>query len=124
PGLGDDLGSQEAKDPAGVAGASGFHARRPAPARARAALIALTGQLAASIGDALGVGRATLHAYDFFKWPLLLVVVALLVGLLYRVAPSGKRSVTKWVVLTPGGAVATTSWVLVSIGFEVYANAF
>jgi membrane protein len=85
-------------------------------------LIVLTGQLAASIGDALGIGHKAIDLFGFLKWPALLVVVALLVGLLYRASPSRERSVTKWAVLTPGGAVATVSWVLVSIGFEIYAN--
>ena len=87
-------------------------------------LIALTGQLAASIADVLGIDQATLNLYGFLKWPALLAVLALLVGLLYRVSPSRERSVTRWIVLTPGGAFATVSWVLVSVAFEVYVNAF
>jgi membrane protein len=87
-------------------------------------LIVLTGQFATSIGNSLGVGQQAIDLFNFLKWPALLVVVTLLVGLLYRVSPSRERSVTNWAVLTPGGAVATLSWVLVSVGFEIYANAF
>ena len=87
-------------------------------------IIVLTGQLASSVGDALGIGEGVLDLYGFLKWPALLVVVVLLVALLYRTSPSGERSATHWRVLTPGGAVAVAAWVVVSVGFEVYVNAF
>ncbi len=87
-------------------------------------LITLTGQLAQSVGEALGIGDAVLGFYDFLKWPALLVVVTVLTGLLYRASPSGERTVTKWWVLTPGGAAAILTWMIVSIGFELYVNAF
>lgn len=87
-------------------------------------LITLTGQLAKSVGDALGIGQTVLDAYSYLKWPVLVVVVTLLVALLYRASPSGERTATKWRVLTPGGAAAVAAWVLVSVGFEVYVNLF
>jgi membrane protein len=87
-------------------------------------LITLTGQLAKSIGDALGIGKEVLDLYGVLKWPVLLFLVTLLVGLLYRASPSGKRSGTGWRVLTPGGAAAVAAWLVVSVSFEVYANAF
>jgi membrane protein len=87
-------------------------------------LIALTGELAKAIGDAFGIGDAALGIYSFVKWPALLAVLVVLVGLLYRASPSGERSATKWLVLTPGGGVAVVSWMIVSAGFEVYVNAF
>jgi membrane protein len=87
-------------------------------------LITLTGQLAKSIGDALGIGQTVLDAYSYLKWPVLLVVVTRLVALLYRASPSGERTATRWRVLTPGGAVAVLVWLIVSVGFEVYVNLF
>jgi membrane protein len=87
-------------------------------------LIVLTGRLATSIGDALGIGDQALHLFTLWKWPVLVVVVALVIGLLYSVSPRRERSVAKWIVLTPGGAIATLAWVLVSVGFEAYANTF
>jgi membrane protein len=87
-------------------------------------LIVLTGKLAESIGNALGIGSGVLGVYDFLKWPALLLVVVLLVAILYRASPSGERSATRWRVLTPGGAVGVAVWLVVSAGFDVYANAF
>ena len=87
-------------------------------------LITLTGQLASSIGDALGIGEEVLDIYGVLKWPALLVVVTLLVGLLYRASPGGERPPRKFLVLSVGGAAAVVTWMVVSIGFEVYVNAF
>ena len=87
-------------------------------------LIVLTGQLAESIGDALGIGGTALGVYAFVKWPALLVVLTLLIALLYRSSPSRERAATHWRVLTPGGAAAMAGWLIVSGGFNVYANAF
>ena len=87
-------------------------------------IIVLTGELAHSVGDALGIGEELLELYAFLKWPALLVVVALLVALLFRTSPSRERSATDWRVLTPGGAVAVVVWLVVSAGFEIYVNAF
>jgi membrane protein len=87
-------------------------------------LIILTGQLAESVGNALGTGDGVVGLYDFLKWPALLVVVTVLIALLYRSSPSRERSATHWRVLTPGGAAAIAAWLLVSGGFNLYANAF
>jgi membrane protein len=87
-------------------------------------IIVLTGQLAESVGEALGIGDELIDLYAFLKWPALLVVVILLVALLYRASPSRERSATHWRVLTPGGAVSVVVWLIVSVGFEVYVNAF
>ena len=87
-------------------------------------IIVLTGELASSVGDALGIEDELIDLYTFLKWPALLVVVTLLVALLYRASPSRERSATDWRVLTPGGAVSVVAWILVSVGFEIYVNAF
>jgi membrane protein len=87
-------------------------------------IIVFTGELASSVGDALGVGEELIDLYGILKWPALLIVVGLLVALLYRTSPSRERSATHWRLLTPGGAVSVLAWLLVSVGFEVYVNAF
>ena len=87
-------------------------------------IIVLTGQLAESVGGALGISDQLISLYGFLKWPALLVVVTLLVALLYRASPSREREATHWRVLTPGGALSVLTWIIVSVGFEVYVNAF
>ena len=75
-------------------------------------------------GSGLGVVGDQLDLYGYLKWPVFLVVVTLIVALLYRFSPSRERTATDWRVLTPGGAVAVVAWIAVSVGFEVYADAF
>jgi membrane protein len=87
-------------------------------------IIALTGRLASSVGDAVGLEQGLVDLYGIVKWPALLLVVVVLVALLYRSSPSKERSATHWRVLTPGGAIAVGAWIVVSVAFEVYVNAF
>ena len=84
----------------------------------------MTGELARSIGEALGIGQSVIDLYSLLKWPALLLVVTLLVALLFRASPSGERSATAWHLLTPGGAAAVATWLVVWVGFEIYANSF
>ena len=123
PGVGDDLGSRAPARVARVAPAGRAHGVVPAPARDRPDIIVLTGELASSVGDALGIEDGS-SLYGFLKWPALLVVVTLLVALLYRTSPSRERSATHWRVLTPGARLRRGGLVVVSVGFEVYVNVF
>jgi membrane protein len=87
-------------------------------------LLVLTGRLASAVGDAVGLGTATVELYGVLKWPALLVIVVALVGLLYRVSPTGARPRPWWQILTPGGATAVAVWTIGSAGFEVYVDRF
>jgi membrane protein len=86
--------------------------------------IVVAGELASSIGDAIGIGKQVVTFYGILKWPLLLVVTVLVVSVLYRASPSGRRSATTWRLLTPGGAFAVAAWILLSAGFGVYTSLF
>jgi membrane protein len=87
-------------------------------------IVVVTGQLAQSIGNVVGLGDSFVNLYNILKWPALLIVVVLLVSLLYWSSPSGERPVSYLRILTPGGAAAVFCWLLVSAGFEIYANTF
>jgi membrane protein len=90
------------------------------------ALLALviTGEVASAIGDAVGLEHEIVTLYEIFKWPVLLLVVLLVVSVLYRASPSGRRSATTWRLLTPGGTFAVAAWILLSAGYAVYTNLF
>lgn len=80
--------------------------------------LALTGPLARSVGDAIGVGDAAVTAWSIAKWPVLLaMVMAMLAGLFY-VSPNVRLHRLRW--LTPGGAVALITWAVTSAGFALY----
>ena len=56
------------------------------------------------------------------SWLILLALVAVGIGMLYRFGPSRAPATWKWV--TPGSILATLLWVLASIAFSIYAAKF
>ncbi len=83
--------------------------------------VVLSGGLAHKAGDLVGLGSAAVTAWNYAKWPVLLVVVGVLFALLYWASPNAKRG-PRWV--TPGGILALVIWIAASGGFAVYIAAF
>jgi membrane protein len=84
--------------------------------------IVVTGPLAESIGDAIGVGDSAVTAWNIAKWPVIVVVVMAMFAVLYYVAPNVRQPGLR--IVTPGGVVAVLGWLLVSAGFGVYVANF
>lgn len=61
-------------------------------------------------------------ALKWLRWPLLLIVLALALALLYRFGPTRKKPQWRWI--TVGSAVASIAWVLASAAFSYYAANF
>lgn len=81
--------------------------------------VVVTGDLARRLGGALHLAGPTVSAWRGLRWPLLLVVAATLVLVLFRSGPRGTRSLRS---IAPGGAVAVALWLLVSAGFAAYTS--
>jgi len=73
------------------------------------------------VADALRLGDAFKWTWWLLQWPLVLVLVATAIGLVYYFAPDAEQD---WVWITPGSIVATLLWVLVSLVFRVYVSYF
>ncbi|WP_182084056.1 YihY/virulence factor BrkB family protein [Aureimonas sp. ME7] len=58
----------------------------------------------------------------FLRWPILLVVVAAGLSVVYRMGPS--RTTARWRWVSWGAVVAAVLWVIFSIGFSFYAQNF
>lgn len=56
------------------------------------------------------------------RWPILLVIVAVGISIMFRYGPS--RTKAKWRWVTPGAGLAAIVWVLFSIAFSFYATNF
>ena len=80
--------------------------------------LVLTGSLANAVGDALGVGKNAVSAWEIAKWPVMLLVVITTFALLYYVAPNVRQPKLRW--LTPGGVLGALIWVIASAGFGLY----
>jgi membrane protein len=84
--------------------------------------VVLTGPLAQSIGDIVGLGSAAVTAWDIAKWPVLILVVAFMIALLYYATPNVKHPKFQWV--SPGSILAVVVWILASALFAFYVANF
>ncbi len=62
------------------------------------------------------------HALAWLRWPIILVVVALFLALLYRFGPS--RAKARWQWVSWGSAFAAIAWLIVSLAFSWYVANF
>jgi membrane protein len=82
----------------------------------------LTGSLARQAGDVIGLGSTAVTVWDIAKWPVLLVIVSLMFGILYYFSPNVKQPGFRWV--SPGGVLAVVLWILASAVFAFYVANF
>jgi membrane protein len=84
--------------------------------------IVVTGPLARSIGDVIGLGETAVTIWSIAKWPVIVLVVMGMFAVLYYVAPNVRQPRLRWV--TPGGVVAVLAWLVASAGFALYVSNF
>src|SRR3954452_6941460 len=89
---------------------------------ASALAVVLTGPLARSVGDVVGLGSTFVTVWGIAKWPLLVIVVSFIISLLYWAGPNVKQPGFPWV--TPGGILAVLLWIVVSALFAFYVANF
>jgi membrane protein len=89
---------------------------------ASAFAVVVTGPLAERVGKLLGIGGAAVTAWDIVKWPVLIVVVALMFSILYYASPNVRQPGFRWV--TPGAILAVVVWIVASAAFGVYVANF
>jgi membrane protein len=84
--------------------------------------VVLTGALASQVGKVIGLGSTAVQIWDIAKWPMLLIVVAVILAILYYVSPNVRQPGFVWV--TPGGLLAVVVWVVASAAFALYVSQF
>jgi membrane protein len=82
----------------------------------------VSGPLAEAIGGAVGLGGAAVTAFQWGKWPVLLIVVMIMLAILYFASPNAKLPGFKWI--SPGSVVAVLIWILASVLFAFYVANF
>jgi membrane protein len=83
--------------------------------------LVISGPLATAVGEALGLGDAAVTAWQFGKWPVMLLLVLLILHVLYYASPNAQVR-KKWV--SPGAALTLVVWIVASIGFAFYVANF
>jgi membrane protein len=86
-------------------------------------LVALAGVVVIPAALAVvGLGATTELLIRWLRWPVLLVIVALFLALLYRYGPS--RHAARWRWVSWGAGFASVSWIIVSVAFSWYVQHF
>jgi membrane protein len=86
------------------------------------AAVVLSGPVVDAVGRALGLGSAVTTVWNIAKWPVIVVLVALMVAVLYYSTPNVRLRGFKWV--SPGAAVAILVWAVASALFAFYVANF
>lgn len=84
--------------------------------------LVFTGPLAQRTGEFLHLGSGFVRVWDIAKWPLVVLVIALMFALLYWAAPNARQGGWRWI--TPGCLLAVLIWLIASAGFALYAANF
>ena len=85
-------------------------------------MLVVSGPLAQSIGDQIGLGDQAVQVWNIAKWPVMVVAVMLIVAILYYATPNVKQPKFRWISI--GAAVAILIWMLAAAGFAFYVANF
>jgi membrane protein len=77
--------------------------------------------LAEKIADMMGLGPVFTWSWKILQWPIVFVLVATAVALVYYFAPDAEQD---WTWITPGSVLATLLWVVASLAFRFYVTNF
>jgi membrane protein len=84
--------------------------------------LVVSGPVAQALGDAIGLGDASVTAWKVLKWPVMLGIVVVMVAVLYHSTPNVRQPRFRWVSV--GATVAILVWVLASVAFGFYVGNF
>jgi len=77
--------------------------------------------LAERLGHTTGWGAPFEWTWLLLQWPLVFMLVATGIGLVYYVGPDADQD---WVWITPGALAATVLWLVISLLFKIYVANF
>ncbi|TDT81525.1 membrane protein [Arthrobacter sp. AG258] len=83
-----------------------------------AAMLVLSGPVAESVGNLIGLGGAFLTVWNIAKWPVMLVLITVAIAILYYATPNVKQPKFRW--MSMGSAIALVVFLLASLAFGFY----
>jgi membrane protein len=89
---------------------------------ATAVAVVVTGPVAGKVGKLIGMGGTAVTVWDIAKWPVLVLIVALMFSILYYAAPNVRQPGLRWV--SPGAAIAVIAWMIASGLFGIFVANF
>lgn len=87
-----------------------------------ALMLVVSGPVATSIGNTIGLGSTVLTVWSIAKWPVILVLVIVTVAILYYSTPNVKQPKFHWISV--GAVFAILVWILASVAFGFYVSNF
>jgi membrane protein len=85
-------------------------------------LLFLSGPIAQSVADAIGLGSTGLTVWSIVKWPIVLVLAITLIAVLYYATPNVRQPTFRWVSI--GSVVALVAMVVAGLAFGFYVANF
>jgi membrane protein len=85
-------------------------------------MLVLSGPVVDAVGQAIGLGETALTVWNIVKWPVMLVILALMIAVLYYSTPNVKLRGFRWV--SPGAGVAILVAIVASALFAFYVGNF
>jgi len=82
----------------------------------------LSGSVARSIGDSIGLGSTAVDVWNVAKWPVMLLIAIVMVALLTYFGPNVQHPKFRWI--TPGSALGLLILIVASVGFAFYVGNF
>ena len=85
-------------------------------------ILVISGPVAETVGQLIGLGSVALTVWSIAKWPVLLGVVIVVIALLYYAAPNVKQPKFRWISI--GALLAIVIAALATVGFGFYVANF
>ena len=82
----------------------------------------LSGGVARSLADTLGLDETVVSVWDIAKWPVIVALVVVAIAILYYATQNVQQPKFRWISV--GGVVAVVVWILASVGFGFYVTNF
>ncbi|RNI21327.1 YihY/virulence factor BrkB family protein [Flexivirga caeni] len=82
--------------------------------------IVTTGSVARELGNSVGLGQTAVTVWDWAKWPVVVFIVVLIIGLLYWSAPNVQKS--KRDIFTWGALIGFVVWLVASAALAIYIS--
>ncbi len=85
-------------------------------------LLVVSGPVAQSIGNVVGLGETTILVWNIVKWPVLVLAAVLMIALLYYGTPNVRQPKFRWISL--GSFIALLVLAVATLGFFFYVSNF
>ncbi|NCT89358.1 YihY/virulence factor BrkB family protein [Cellulomonas sp. APG4] len=82
------------------------------------AALVLSGPVAEAVGGVIGLSDVAVTVWSIAKWPVVVVMVALIIAILYYATPNVQQPKFRWVSV--GSFVAILVWAVATMGFGFY----